>query len=226
MWKCVSELSHRPEHTYWRMCVNVTVQYFQLCFIIHLWGVQTTLKCKRKYICFAIRKIWHFHPKTARWQFQAPDVVNWPQAELQNTHALVERALNMAERCYWHPSDSLVFSAVVWGEIWTSFFTIAEKTVDTEDHWNNMNSVILRERDHLCLKSTCSGEDDQLCLCELQVKHFLSDLFLVVFPCSSLINSSDISFRWFLCYFTLFICLFTFYKKSWQVFRSIYCANL
>lgn len=50
--------------------------------------------------------------------------------------------------------------------------------------------------------------------------------FLVVFPCSSLINSSDISFRWFLCYFTLFICLFTFYKKSWQVFRSIYCANL
>lgn len=75
----------------------------------------------------AVSKIWHFHPKPARWWFQAPDVVNWPQAELQDTHALVEMALNMAERCYWHPSDSLVFSAVVWGEIWTSFQSLRKR---------------------------------------------------------------------------------------------------
>lgn len=36
-----------------------------------------------------------------------------------------------------------------------SFFSVTEKTVETEDHWNVMNSdatsLILRERDLLCL---------------------------------------------------------------------------
>ncbi len=114
----------------------------------------------------AINKIWHFHPKPSRWLFQDPVVAGLASGGASRHTCSWWEGI---ELLHWHPSGSLVFSAVGC-EIWCLFFYWGKggHRRPLERHKLRFYFSYIKGRGFYVWASTCSGEDNQLFLYKLQ----------------------------------------------------------